>query len=157
MTESERRSGRRHQRATDFFAGPLSQRYMLALAHAPLLSMEAPETVLVIAFGSHTTQLRRCIRDEAVDLRICLAISSRMRVLQDGNRRADDPRLTVHSTTAPSTADAAAGDLRPIPLEPPPIAYAGIGRSVSREFYACAIALAQAGYTPVAAAYQCRR
>ena len=36
---------------------PLSQRYMRALAHMPLLSMDAPETVLVIGFGvGNTTQ-----------------------------------------------------------------------------------------------------
>ena len=44
----------------------LSQRYMRALAHIPLLSIDAPETVLVIGFGvgntTHAATLHPSIR-----------------------------------------------------------------------------------------------
>ena len=45
---------------------PLSQRYMRALAHIPLLSMDNPETVLVIGFGvgntTHAATLHPSVR-----------------------------------------------------------------------------------------------
>ena len=45
---------------------PLSQRYMRALAHIPLLSMDDPETVLVIGFGvgntTHAATLHPSVR-----------------------------------------------------------------------------------------------
>ena len=58
MTESERRGRTLNTNGHPMSStGPLSQRYMRALAHVPLLSMEAPETVLVIGFGvGNTTQ-----------------------------------------------------------------------------------------------------
>src|SRR5437667_251153 len=51
----------------------LSQRYMRALAHIPLLSMEQPETVLVIGFGvgntTHAATLHPSVtRVEVADL-----------------------------------------------------------------------------------------
>ena len=122
---------------------PLSQRYMRALAHVPLLSMDAPEAVLVIGFGvGNTTQavtLHPSVRRvDLADLsRDILAHASYFR---DGNRDVlNEPRVAVHINDGrqhlqmqpPGTYDL-------ITLEPPPIAYAGVGALYSREFYALA-------------------
>jgi spermidine synthase len=131
---------------------PLSQRYMRALAHVPLLSMEAPETVLVIGFGvGNTTQavaLHPTVR--RVDLAdLSRDILAHAAYFRDGNRDVlNDPRVVVHindgrqhlQMQAPGTYDL-------ITLEPPPIAYAGVGALYSREFYALARSrLKRAGY-----------
>jgi spermidine synthase len=122
---------------------PLSQRYMRALAHVPLLSMDAPADVLVIGFGvGNTTQAvtlhPSVTRVDLADLsRDILAHAAYFR---DGNRDVlADPRLRVHINDGrqhlqmqpPGTYDL-------VTLEPPPIAYAGVGALYSREFYALA-------------------
>ena len=77
----------------------LSQRYMRALAHIPLLSLDAPESVLVIGFGvgntTHAATLHPSIRRvEVADLsRDILAHAG---AFSDVNQRVlDDPRVTV--------------------------------------------------------------
>jgi spermidine synthase len=129
---------------------PLSQRYMRALAHIPLLSMAAPETVLVIGFGvgntTHAATLHPSVRRvDLADLsRDILAHASYFR---DGNRDVlNDPRVTVyindgrqHLQMQPRNTY----DL--IALEPPPIAYAGVSALYSREFYVLARARLRPG------------
>ena len=131
---------------------PLAQRYMRALAHIPLLSMVEPETVLVIGFGvGNTTQaatLHPSVRRvDLADLsRDILAHASYFR---DWNRDVlDGPRLTVHINDGRQHLQmqpSGAYDL--ITLEPPPIAYAGVGALYSKEFYTLARSrLAADGY-----------
>ena len=129
---------------------PLAQRYMRALAHIPLLSMVEPETVLVIGFGvGNTTQaatLHPSVRRvELADLsRDILAHASYFR---DWNRDVlDGPRLTVHINDGRQHLQMQPGgayDL--ITLEPPPIAYAGVGALYSKEFYTLARSRLTAG------------
>ena len=121
----------------------LSQRYMRALAHIPLLSIDAPETVLVIGFGvgntTHAATLHPSIRRvEVADLsRGILAHSS---YFKDVNGDVlNDPRVVVYVNDGRHhllMQPAASYDL--ITLEPPPIAYAGVAALYSKEFYALA-------------------
>ncbi|MSO81944.1 MAG: tetratricopeptide repeat protein [Acidobacteria bacterium] len=122
---------------------PLSQRYMRALAHVPLLSMDAPETVLVIGFGvGNTTQaatLHPTVR--RVDLAdLSRDILAHAGYFRNGNRDVlNDPKLTVHINDGRQHLQMqprGAYDL--IALEPPPIAYAGVGALYSKEFYTLA-------------------
>src|SRR5207245_1738486 len=119
----------------------LSQRYMRALAHIPLLSMDAPETVLVIGFGvgntTHAATLHPSIRRvDVADLsRAILAHSSYFKDVNDDVL--NDPRVAVYVNDGPHhllMQPAASYDL--ITLEPPPIAYAGVAALYSKEFYA---------------------
>jgi predicted membrane-bound spermidine synthase len=131
---------------------PLSQRYMRALAHLPLLSMEQPEDVLVIGFGvGNTTQavtLHPSVRRvDLADLsRDILAHASYFR--EDNRGVLEEPRVTVHINDGRQhllMQPPGAYDL--ITLEPPPIAYAGVSALYSREFYALARSrLAEGGY-----------
>ena len=121
----------------------LSQRYMRALAHIPLLSIDNPETVLVIGFGvgntTHAATLHPSIRRvEVADLsRGILAHSS---YFKDVNGDVlNDPRVVVYVNDGRhhlQMQPAASYDL--ITLEPPPIGYAGVAALYSREFYALA-------------------
>ena len=121
----------------------LSQRYMRALAHIPLLTIEAPQTVLVIGFGAgnttHAATLHPSIRRvEVADLsRGILAHAS---YFKDVNGDVlNDPRVVVYVNDGRHhllMQPAASYDL--ITLEPPPIAYAGVAALYSREFYALA-------------------
>jgi spermidine synthase len=120
-----------------------SQRYMRALAHIPLLSMEKPETVLVIGFGvgntSNAATLHRSVQHvEVADL--SRDILARADDFSDFNRHVlADPKVAVYvndgrhhlQMRAPATYDL-------ITLEPPPIAYAGVAALYSSEFYALA-------------------
>lgn len=122
---------------------PLSQRYMRALAHIPLLSMDKPEKVLVIGFGvGNTTQAATLHPSVArVDLAdLSRDILAHARYFSDGNKDVlNHPRVTVYINDGrqhlqmqpPDTYDL-------ITLEPPPIAYAGVGSLYSKEFYALA-------------------
>ncbi|OFW05463.1 MAG: hypothetical protein A3I61_14725 [Acidobacteria bacterium RIFCSPLOWO2_02_FULL_68_18] len=122
---------------------PLSQRYMRALAHVPLVAMERPEEVLVIGFGvgntTHAATLHPSVRRvELADLsRDILTHASYFKDANGGVLA--DPKVAVHindgrqhlQMRAPGTYDL-------VVLEPPPIAYAGVGALYSREFYALA-------------------
>jgi spermidine synthase/Flp pilus assembly protein TadD len=121
----------------------LSQRYMRALAHIPLLSMDNPETVLVIGFGvgntTHAATLHPSIRRvEVADL--SRGILAHAGYFRDANRDVlNDPRVVVHVNDGrhhlrmqrPGSYDL-------IALEPPPVGYAGVAALYSREFYALA-------------------
>jgi spermidine synthase len=130
----------------------MSQRYMRALAHIPLLSIDHPETALVIGFGvgntTHAVTLHPTIRRvEVADLsRQVLASAS---YFKDVNRDVlNDGRVIVYVNDGRQhlrMQREAAYDL--IVLEPPPIALAGVGALYSREFYALARArLKRKGY-----------
>ncbi|HEY7443672.1 MAG TPA: hypothetical protein VH701_14700, partial [Vicinamibacterales bacterium] len=118
----------------------LSQRYMRALAHVPLVSMEQPETVLVIGFGvgntTHAATLHRSVRRvEVADLSKDILKhatyfgDTNHNVLRDGRVvvYVNDGRHHLHMRP-PGSYDL-------ITLEPPPIAYAGVAALYSREFY----------------------
>ena len=120
---------------------PLSQRYMRALAHIPLLSIDRPESVLVIGFGvgntTHAAALHPSVRRvELADLsRDILAHAS---YFADANGGVlSNPKVAVHINDGRQHLQmqpANAYDL--VVLEPPPIAYAGVSALYSREFYA---------------------
>ena len=118
----------------------LSQRYMRAMAHIPLLTIDNPESVLVICYGVGNTAQAATLhpsvrRVEVVDLsRHVLDHSS---YFKDTNGDVlNDPRVAVfvndgrhHLQMQP----AASYDL--ITLEPPPIVHAGVAALYSKEFY----------------------
>jgi tetratricopeptide (TPR) repeat protein len=116
---------------------------MRALAHIPLLSMENPDSVLVIGFGvgntTHAATLHPSVRRvEIADLsRDILRHAS---YFADANREVlSDPKVTVHINDGRQHLQMlppASYDL--VVLEPPPIAYAGVSALYSREFYALA-------------------
>src|SRR6266850_545950 len=121
----------------------LSQRYMRALAHIPLLSIDAPETVLVIGFGvgntTHAATLHPSIRRvEVADL--SRGILSHSSYFKDVNGDVlNNPRVAVYVNDGRHhllMQPPASYDL--ITLEPPPIAYAGVAALYSREFYGLA-------------------
>jgi spermidine synthase/Flp pilus assembly protein TadD len=120
---------------------PLSQRYMRALAHIPLLAIDEPESVLVIGFGvgntTHAATLHPSIRRvELVDLsRNVLAHAG---YFQDANRDVlSDPRVVVYVNDGRQHLQMQPADSYDlITLEPPPIGYAGVAALYSREFYA---------------------
>ena len=128
----------------------LGQRYMRAFAHIPLLSMNAPKRVLVIAFGvgntAHAASLHPTI--ERLDV-----VDTSPEVLKlapyfaDSNRRVlDDAKVVVHVNDGRHhlrLQPRATYDL--ITLEPPPISYAGVASLYSREFYALARSRLKAG------------
>ncbi len=119
---------------------PAAQRYMRAFVHIPLLSLEAPESVLVICFGvgntAHAASLHPSVRRlEVVD-------TSRTVLAQADYFAATNGRVLRGAEVAVFVNDgrqhlkmrpAASFDL--ITLEPPPIAFAGVGSLYSREFY----------------------
>jgi predicted membrane-bound spermidine synthase len=121
----------------------LAQRYMRALAHIPLLSMDRPESVLVIGFGvgntTHAATLHpSVVRVDVADL--SKAILEHAGYFSDVHRDVlRDARVTVYVNDGRHhlhMQPAATYDL--ITLEPPPIAYAGVAALYSREFYALA-------------------
>lgn len=129
---------------------PLSQRYMRALAHLPLLSMERPTSVLVIGFGvgntTHAATLHPSVEQvEVADL--SPGVLSHASYFDAVNRGVlADRRVQVyvndgrhHLLMRPE----AAFDL--ITLEPPPIGYAGVSALYSREFYELARARLKPG------------
>src|SRR5262245_24007631 len=116
------------------------QRYMRAFVHIPLLSMDAPESVMVICFGvgntAHAASLHPSVRRlEVVDTsRTVLAhadyfAATNGQVLRNAMVRVfvNDGRQHLRMRP-PATFDL-------ITLEPPPIAFAGVGSLYSREFY----------------------
>ena len=118
----------------------LSQRYMRAMAHIPLLSIDHPESVLVICYGvgntAHAATLHPSVRRvEVVDLsRHILDHSS---YFKDTNGDVlNDPRVAVYVNDGRHHLQMqAAGSYDLITLEPPPIVHAGVAALYSREFY----------------------
>jgi spermidine synthase len=129
---------------------PLSQRYMRALAHIPLLSLEQPRDVLVIGFGvgntTHAATLHPSVRRvELADL--SRDILDHASYFADGNKGVlADAKVRVYINDGRQHLQMqppAAYDL--VVLEPPPIAYAGVGALYSRDFYALARTRLRAG------------
>jgi spermidine synthase len=127
-----------------------ARRYMRALAHIPLLSMDRPETALVIGFGvgntTHAITLHPTIRRvEIADL--SRQILEHARFFEDANHGVlKDPRVVVYVDDGRQhlrMQKEGAYDL--IALEPPPIAQAGVGALYSKEFYLLARARLKAG------------
>ena len=128
----------------------LDQRYMRALAHIPLLSIDQPERVLVIGFGvgntTHAATLHSSVtRVEVADL--SRNILEHASYFADANHGVlgspkvsvfvNDGRQHLHMSE-PETYDL-------ITLEPPPIAHAGVSALYSREFYELARSRLKAG------------
>jgi spermidine synthase len=129
---------------------PLAQRYMRALAHIPLLVIENPEHVLVIGFGvgntTHAATLHPSVR--RVDLAdLSRDILAHASYFADGNKGVlGDPEVTVYINDGRQHLQMQpAGSYDLIVLEPPPIAYAGVGALYSREFYQIARTRLQPG------------
>jgi len=118
----------------------LSQRYMRAMAHIPLLTIDNPESVLVICYGVGNTAQAATLhpsvrRVEVVDLsRHVLDHSS---YFKDTNGDVlNDPRVAVYVNDGRhhlQMQPEASYDL--ITLEPPPIVHAGVAALYSKEFY----------------------
>jgi spermidine synthase len=118
----------------------LSQRYMRAMAHIPLLALDNPQSVLVICYGVGNTAQAAALhptvrRVDVVDLsRHVLEHSS---YFKDTNGDVlHDPRVNVYVNDGRNHLQmqpAASYDL--ITLEPPPIVHAGVAALYSTEFY----------------------
>ena len=120
---------------------PMSQRYMRALAHIPLLSLDHPaDHVLVIGFGVgetlHAVTLHPSVtRVDLADL--STGILDHAAYFRDTNKDViRNSRVTVyindgrqHLRMQPE------GTYDVIALEPPPITHAGVGALYSTEFY----------------------
>ena len=120
-----------------------SQRYMRAMAHIPLLSLDSPTRVLVLCYGvgntAHAATLHPSVRRvDVVDVsKHVLQHSSLFSEFNHDVLR--DPRVAVyvndgrhHLRMEPP------GSYDLITLEPPPIVHAGVAALYSREFYAAA-------------------
>lgn len=118
----------------------LSQRYMRALAHVPLLMMDRPASVLVIGFGvgntAHAATLHPSVRviDVADVSRGILEHAPYFDQANHGVLTNSRARVFVNDGRQhlQSQVDATY-DL--ITLEPPPISYAGVAALYSKEFY----------------------
>jgi hypothetical protein len=117
-----------------------SQRYMRAMAHIPLLSLDGPERVLVLCFGvgntAHAATLHPSVRRvDVVDL-------SR-HILQHSGYFTDFNHDVLHNQQVSVYINDGRDHLRIerpgtydlITLEPPPIVHAGVSALYSREFY----------------------
>ena len=131
---------------------PMSQRYMRALAHVPLLALDSPRRALVIGFGvgntTHAATLHPSMeRVEVADL--SRDVLQHATYFSDFNRDVlRDPRVTVYVNDGRQHLQMQAeGVYDLVTLEPPPIAYAGVASLYSREFYALAASrLREGGY-----------
>ena len=124
---------------------PLSQRYMRALAHVPLLMLDNPARVLVIGFGVGNTTAAATLHPsvqqvEVADLsRNVLDHASWFSATNGGVIH--NPRVAVyvndgrHHLLTSGGADLKVGPYDLIALEPPPIGYAGVASLYSEEFY----------------------
>jgi len=118
----------------------LSQRYMRAMAHVPLLALDSPQRVLVLCYGvgntAHAATLHPTVqRVEVVDLsRHVLEHSPYFKEVN-----ADvlsDPRVTVYINDGRHHLQMdSADEYDLITLEPPPIVHAGVAALYTTEFY----------------------
>jgi spermidine synthase len=124
----------------------LSQRYMRAMAHIPLLAIDHPERVLVLCYGVGNTARAATLhptikRVDVVDLsRHVLEHSSYFTAVNGDVLH--DPRVTVyvndgrHHLQMSVGAGLETGPYDLITLEPPPIVHAGVAALYTTEFYA---------------------
>jgi spermidine synthase len=122
---------------------PLSQRYMRALAHVPLLMLDRPRRALVIGFGVGNTTDAASLhpsleRVEVADL--SRNVLDHATFFSEANHGVlANPRVSVFLNDGrhhlemqpPESYDLVA-------LEPPPIGYAGVAALYSEEFYSLA-------------------
>ena len=121
----------------------LSQRYMRAMAHIPLLAMDNPQRVLVLCFGvgntAHAATLHPTVTQvDVVDLsRHILSHADYFKEFNGDVLR--DPRVTVYVNDGrhhlQMKADLQTRPYDLITLEPPPIVHAGVAALYTREFY----------------------
>ena len=118
----------------------LSQRYMRALAHIPLLMEDNPASALVIGFGvgnttDAATRHPSIRRVEIADL--SRGILEHASYFAEANHSVlADPRVRIYVNDGRQHLQMQApGAFDLITLEPPPIAYAGVAALYSREFY----------------------
>jgi spermidine synthase len=122
---------------------PLSQRYMRALAHVPLLMVDDPRRALVIGFGVGNTTAAATMhptiqRVDVADLSRNVLDHATWFSAANGNVLTN-PRVAVYVNDGRhhlQMQPPASYDL--IALEPPPIGYAGVSALYSEEFYALA-------------------
>ena len=119
---------------------PLSQRYMRALAHVPLLMTDNPTRVLVIGFGVGNTTAAATLHPSVARVEVA-----------DLSRNVLDHASWFSSTNGDAVRNSRVSiyvndgrhhlQMRPpasydlITLEPPPIGYAGVASLYSEEFY----------------------
>ncbi len=119
-----------------------SQRYMRAMAHVPLLMLEEPKRALVICFGVgntvHAASLHPLERIDVAEL--SPDVLSLAHYFSETNGDVlKDPRVKAHVNDGRQHLRMQPeGTYDLITLEPPPIAFAGVGALYSREFYALA-------------------
>jgi spermidine synthase len=118
----------------------LDQRYMRALAHVPLLSMDQPRRVLVIGFGvgntAHAATLHPSVeRVDVAELSAhVLSHAPFFRAATGDILR--NPKVALYLNDGRQHLEMAApGSYDLVTLEPPPIAHAGVAALYSREFY----------------------
>jgi spermidine synthase len=118
---------------------PLSQRYMRALAHVPLLMSDNPDRVLVIGFGVGNTTAAATLhpsirRVEVADLSRNVLDHASWFSATNGNV-IRDPKVTVYVNDGRHHLLMGGAPYDLIALEPPPIGYAGVASLYSEEFY----------------------
>ncbi len=124
----------------------LSQRYMRAMAHVPLLTLDNPRRVLVICYGvgntAHAATLHPTVQGvDVVDLSRHVLEHSPYFKEVNGDVL-NDPRVTVYVNDGRHHLQMDVGTglkTRPydlITLEPPPIVHAGVAALYTTEFYA---------------------
>ncbi len=118
----------------------LDQRYMRAMAHLPLLSMDGPARVLVIGFGvgntTHAASLHASVKQvDVVDL--SRHVLEQAHFFRDANQDVlRSSKVSVYVNDGRQHLRmVSAGSYDLITLEPPPIAYSGVAALYSREFY----------------------
>ena len=117
----------------------LSQRYMRAMAHVPLLAVDNPQRVLVLCYGvgntAHAATLHPTVRRvEVVDLsRHVLEQSSYFK--QVNSDVLNDPRVSVYINDGRHHLQMNVDAYDLITLEPPPIVHAGVAALYTTEFY----------------------
>jgi predicted membrane-bound spermidine synthase len=125
---------------------PLSQRYMRALAHVPLLMTDDPQRVLVIGFGVGNTTAAAAMHPSLHQVEVAdlsRNVLNHASFFSANGNVLMSPRVSVyvndgrhHLLMGGRTGTVSLYDL--ITLEPPPIGYAGVASLYSEEFYALA-------------------
>jgi len=117
----------------------LSQRYMRAMAHVPLLALDNPQRVLVLCYGvgntAHAATLHPTVqRVDVVDLsRHVLEQSSYFK--QVNSDVLNDRRVTVYINDGRHHLQMDVDRYDLVTLEPPPIVHAGVAALYTTEFY----------------------
>jgi spermidine synthase len=117
----------------------LSQRYMRAMAHIPLLQIDNPERVLVLCFGvgntAHAATLHPTVkRVEVVDLSRHILDHAGYFTTFNGDVL-HDPRVAVYINDGRHHLQMETDPYDLITLEPPPIVHAGVAALYTTEFY----------------------